>query len=376
MAAPEPPPGFTHLSRIGAGTFGDVFAAVDAATGAQVALKRLRPPTATDAASGLPLSAARELTALQTLRSSPSIVRLHRVARGPDGALYLVTERALGDVGRVLDAAPRPFSVAAAKRVALDLLEGLDSIHAAWWIHRDVKASNLLIRRDGSACLCDFGLARRDGDGDDDGGGGGDDDDITAPPPLTAGVVTLWYRAPELLRGGASYGSAIDSWAAGCVIGEVVQGEPMFPARSENESATMHAAWLGAPSASIWPDLAAFPAAAVYAPPRPGTGYNRVAQRLPTLSPAGVALINSLLTFDPTARASARDALRSPWFEEHPLPAPRRAVAAAAGAALELAGDSDRAAARAQADAEARRRRDSRWGVAFGRRREGGGAGL
>ena len=353
-----------------------MFAAIDAATGAQVALKRLRPPTATDAASGLPLSAARELTALQTLRSSPSIVRLHRVEQGADGALYLVTERALGDVGRVLDAAPRPFSVAAANRVALDLLSAVDAAHAAWWIHRDVKASNLLTRRDGSACLCDFGLARRDGDGDDDGGCGGDDDDASAPPPLTAGVVTLWYRAPELLRGGSTYGSAIDSWAAGCVIGEVVQGEPLFPARTETELASMHAAWLGAPSVSIWPDMASFPAAGVYAPPRPGTGYNRVAQRLPTLSSAGVALINSLLTYDPAARASARDALRSSWFEEHPLLAPRRAVAAAAGAALELAGDSDRAAARAAADAEARRKRDSRWGVAFGRRREGSGAGL
>jgi cyclin-dependent kinase 10 len=70
---------------------------------------------------------------------------------------------------------------------------------------------------------------------------------------LTPRVVTLWYRAPELLLGCSSYSPAIDAWALGCILGELLRGQPLFPASSEAECLQMHAQLLGAPTHRIWP---------------------------------------------------------------------------------------------------------------------------
>jgi serine/threonine protein kinase len=66
-------------------------------------------------------------------------------------------------------------------------------------------------------------------------------------------VVTLWYRAPELLLGTEAYGPAIDCWALGCILGELLRGAPLFPASSEAEAVSMHCALLGSPTPRIWP---------------------------------------------------------------------------------------------------------------------------
>jgi cyclin-dependent kinase 10 len=70
---------------------------------------------------------------------------------------------------------------------------------------------------------------------------------------LTPRVVTLWYRAPELLLGCSSYSPAIDAWALGCILGELLRGQPLFPATSESECLQMHCQLLGTPTPRIWP---------------------------------------------------------------------------------------------------------------------------
>jgi serine/threonine protein kinase len=70
---------------------------------------------------------------------------------------------------------------------------------------------------------------------------------------ITPRVVTLWYRAPELLLGSDSYGPAIDAWALGCILGELLKGQPLFPASTEGEAIQMHCQLLGTPNTSIWP---------------------------------------------------------------------------------------------------------------------------
>lgn len=69
---------------------------------------------------------------------------------------------------------------------------------------------------------------------------------------ITPRVVTLWYRAPELLLGSDSYGPAIDAWALGCILGELLKGQPLFPAATEGEALQMHCQLLGTPNTSIW----------------------------------------------------------------------------------------------------------------------------
>lgn len=96
------------------------------------------------------------------------------------------------------------------------LLSGLQHCHETGIMHRDIKASNLLIDRRGVLKIADFGLATS----------------IEAERPLTNRVVTLWYRAPELLLGSTDYGFSIDLWSAGCLLAEMLVGRPIMPGRT------------------------------------------------------------------------------------------------------------------------------------------------
>ena len=111
-----------------------------------------------------------------------------------------------------------PFLPSEIKTLLLQLVSATEYLHSNWILHRDLKTSNLLMNNRGQLKIADFGMARYYG---------------VPPPKLTQLVVTLWYRAPELLLGTETYGPAVDMWSIGCIFGELLTKEPLLQGKNE-----------------------------------------------------------------------------------------------------------------------------------------------
>lgn len=130
------------------------------------------------------------------------------------------------------------------QRFTRQLLLGIKYAHENRIIHRDLKPQNLLIDIQGNLKIADFGLARS----------------FTYPiQPLTHEVVTLWYRAPEVLLGQEIYTVSIDMWAVGCIIAEMYLSEPFFNGSSDIEQIFKIFEKMGHPTSEDWPDLYSLP---------------------------------------------------------------------------------------------------------------------
>lgn len=123
------------------------------------------------------------------------------------------------DLRTLMDEMPHPFHLSEVKTIMKQLLSAIATMHEHWIIHRDIKSSNLLLSNSGEIKVADLGLARRLGE--------------PSSGKLTPVVVTLWYRAPELLLGATDYSWPIDLWSAGCIFAELLIGKPIFPGKSE-----------------------------------------------------------------------------------------------------------------------------------------------
>jgi serine/threonine protein kinase len=173
---------FERLNVIGQGTYGVVYRARDKETQAIVALKKLRMEREKE---GMPLTSLREIRLLKACHH-PNVVQLQDIVVGNKlDSIFLVFEYCENDLATLLDTAmKRKFTEGEVKCLLRQLLSATAYMHDHWMIHRDIKMSNLLYNNRGCLKLADFGLARLFG---------------YPKRPYTPRVVTLWYRAPELL---------------------------------------------------------------------------------------------------------------------------------------------------------------------------------
>ncbi|KAK4193094.1 CMGC/CDK protein kinase [Podospora australis] len=308
------------LGKLGEGTFGEVHRARAKRTGALVALKKIIMHNEKD---GFPITALREIKLLKLL-SHPNILRLEDMAvehpartnesKRKRPIMYMVTPYMDHDLSGLLDNPSVHFTEPQIKCYMIQLLKGLEYLHASRILHRDMKAANLLINNKGILQIADFGLARHyEGDVPKPGQGGGE-----GKRDYTALVVTRWYRPPELLMHLKRYTTAIDMWGVGCVFGEMLVGKPILAGESDTHQLEIIFDLCGTPTDENMPGYRELPGAELLKPvPRQGN----LAHRFREYGSGAISLLRELLKLDWKSRINAHDALQHPYFRNQPYPA-------------------------------------------------------
>lgn len=311
------------IKKIGQGTFGVVQKAKHIKTGEVVALKQLINNLAKE---GFPITALREITILKKLNHENVLLILTMIHEEPRtsnpkdqitqrGVFYMVSPYMKADLVGLLGNPATNLDVASIKCMMMQLLEGINYIHQLHFLHRDVKAANILLDPHGVLKIADFGLARvyhGQAPLKGKGPGGGQRN-------YTGLVVTRWYRPPELLLGERKYTTAVDMWGVGCVFAELFVKKPILVGSSDSNQAQIIFDLVGPPNRENWPD-------ATHLPNKPDLNIGLTCTRsleskfTPLMGDLGVDLLSHMLTLDPKTRYNALDALDHIYFKSDPLP--------------------------------------------------------
>ncbi|KAL8466867.1 hypothetical protein ACS0TY_035799 [Phlomoides rotata] len=294
---PKSADSYSKIDKLGQGTYSNVYKARDKETGKIVALKKVRFDTSEPESVKF---MAREIMILQKL-DHPNILKLSGLATSRmQYSIYLVFDCMHSDLSRILSRPNESLTEPQIKCYMQQLLSGLQHCHDRGILHRDIKGSNLLIDRNGMLMIADFGLAS-----------------FFRPErrrPLTSRVVTLWYRAPELLLGSTDYGVGIDLWSVGCLMAEMYAGRPIMPARTEVEQLHRIFKLCGTPSDDYYTRLNVSRAG------KPPQAYkSTLRETFRNFPSCSLDLLSILLSLDPQNRGSASSALENKFFETSPL---------------------------------------------------------
>lgn len=283
---------YHRTEKLGEGTYGTVYKARIKGTNDYVAMKKIKVSSEDE---GVPGTALREISLLKEL-SHKNIVKLHEVLH-QGASLQLVFEFLDKDLKKHIDSV-RSLDPMLVKSYMYQICKGLAFCHGRRIIHRDLKPQNLLIDRNGAIKLADFGLARAFG---------------VPIRAYTHEVVTLWYRAPEILLGSAQYACPVDMWSVGTIFAEMVTRRPLFPADSEIDELFRIFRLLGTPTEQTWPGVSQLPD---YKPIFPNWTGENLAEKVPGLEPAGLDLLAQTMYYEPCRRISAKAALKHPYFND------------------------------------------------------------
>ncbi|KAH6914551.1 CMGC/CDK/CDK8 protein kinase, partial [Coprinopsis sp. MPI-PUGE-AT-0042] len=315
---------YAILGFISSGTYGRVYKAQSHEDSTQLfAIKKFKPDKEGDVVTytGISQSAIREI-ALNREINHENVVKLREVIL-EDKSIYMVFEYAEHDFLQVIhhyyQTIRSSIPTAVLKSLIYQLFNGLIYLHASHILHRDLKPANILITSQGVVKIGDLGLAR-----------------LCHEPlqPLFAGdkvVVTIWYRAPELLIGAKHYNKAIDCWAVGCVMAELASLRPIFKGEEAKLDSKKTVPFqrdqlikifevLGTPDERDWPGVVDMPE--YQSMKRLDQFTSRLTDwcqsRIRSLQ--GYDLLRQLFAYDPDNRLTADQAVHHKWFHEDPLP--------------------------------------------------------
>ena len=335
------------------------------ALGLQVAIKKFKPDKEGEQISytGISQSAIREMSLCAELRHT-NVIRLVETLL-EDKCIFMVFEYAEHDLLQIIHhhttqppGPRRPIPPTVVKSLLFQLLNGCHYLHSSWVLHRDLKPANIMVTDGGRVKIGDLGLARR----------------FDKPlAPLFGGdkvVVTIWYRAPELILGSYHYTPAIDLWAIGCIFAELLSLRPIFKGEEAKMDSKKTVPFqrnqmqkiveiMGMPTKERWPLITSMPDYPHLSSVRPATDYHHHSHHshhhsssrsypphsslekwywntinggssssssssatssgssqypLASLGSEGYKLLAGLLEYDPSKRLTAEQALQHPFF--------------------------------------------------------------
>ncbi|CAD7079293.1 unnamed protein product [Hermetia illucens] len=285
---------FQKIEKIGEGTYGVVYKGLNKKTGQIVAMKKIRLESEDE---GIPSTAIREISLLRELRH-PNIVCLEDVLM-EENRLYLIFEFLSMDLKKYMDSLPseKVMDPELVRSYLYQITNAILFCHRRRVLHRDLKPQNLLINKEGVIKVADFGLGRSFG----------------IPVRMyTHEIVTLWYRAPEVLLGTQRYSCPVDIWSIGCIFAEMATRKPLFQGDSEIDQLFRMFRILRTPTEEIWPGVTSLQD---YKATFPCWTQNQLHNQVENLNEAGLDLLQKMLTYDPVHRISAKQALEHPYFD-------------------------------------------------------------
>ncbi|KIN05807.1 hypothetical protein OIDMADRAFT_38262 [Oidiodendron maius Zn] len=326
------------IGFISSGTYGRVYKAVGRnGQAGEFAIKKFKPDKEGEQIqyTGISQSAVREMALCSEL-SHVNVIRLVEIIL-EGKCIFMVFEYAEHDLLQIIhhhtQPTRHPIPPATVKSIMFQLLNGCQYLHSNWVLHRDLKPANIMVTSSGEVKIGDLGLAR-----------------LFNKPlhSLFSGdkvVVTIWYRAPELLLGSRHYTPAIDMWAVGCIFAELLSLRPIFKGEEAKMDSKKTVPFqrnqmqkiveiMGLPTKEKWPNLVSMPEylqlSTLSANQHAKTGgsslekwyYSTINSHSPTSAPSsnaslgaeGYKLLSALLEYDPEKRLTAQTALQHPFF--------------------------------------------------------------
>ncbi|XKL65598.1 hypothetical protein PGB90_009018 [Kerria lacca] len=287
---------YTDSKIIGNGSFGVVYQAKLCDTGEMVAIKKVLQDKRFK---------NRELQIMRRLEHC-NIVKLKFFfyssgEKKDEVYLHLVLEympETVYKVAKHYSKSKQTIPISCIKVYMYQLFRSLAYIHSLGICHRDIKPQNLLLDPEsGVLKLCDFGSAKN----------------LIKGEPNVSYICSRYYRAPELIFGAIDYTSKIDVWSAGCVLAELLLGQPIFPGDSGVDQLVEIIKVLGTPSREqireMNPNYTEFKFPQIKSHP-----WQKVFRtRTP---PEAIDLVSHLLEYTPSSRISPLEACAQPFFDE------------------------------------------------------------
>lgn len=281
---------YIFIKKVGAGSFGTVWAALNQDTGELVAIKKLK----TKYYSQEECLNLNEVKILRKMKH-PNIIQLKQVIKR-DEILYLIFEYMDCSLHQLINSRLQYFTEDEIRKICFQLFQALAYMHHHGYFHRDLKPENVLVKGD-IIKIGDLGSSR----------------EIFSRPPYTEYVTTRWYRAPEVLLHSRNYGSAVDMWAMGAIMAELFMFFPLFPGLSEVDQMFKICRLIGSPNQNSWAEGIEFASEMKYQFPQ-CKGVLDLSSVIPLASEDAINLITSLCRWDPKKRLTSAEALHHPFF--------------------------------------------------------------